>query len=163
MIVQDPCHLRHVQRAHEPSRALLATSPTSSSSTTTGLCCGAGGAYSALQPELAGQIRDRKVGSIEPRSGASAADVVASANPGCSMHLAAVLAAMAWSSATPSTSSPTRSAFRAGLTGRHAMGDYEAFADRLEAVAADLDDMAFDRLREAVADGELTRPRTTRS
>ena len=38
------------------------------------------------------------------------------------------------------------------------MGDYEAFADRLEAVAADLDDMAFDRLRAAVADGELTRP-----
>ncbi len=31
-------------------------------------------------------------------------------------------------------------------------------ADRLEAVAADLDDHAFDRLREAVADGELQRP-----
>lgn len=30
--------------------------------------------------------------------------------------------------------------------------------DRLEAIAADLDEIAFDRLREAVADGEVTRP-----
>ncbi len=49
-----------------------------------GLCCGAGGAYSVLQPELAGQIRDRKVAAID----AVTPDVVASANPGCSMHLA---------------------------------------------------------------------------
>lgn len=38
-------------------------------------------------------------------------------------------------------------------------GEYGVFADRLEAVAADLDEVAFDRLREAVADGELERPR----
>ncbi len=38
------------------------------------------------------------------------------------------------------------------------MGEYAAFADRREAVATDLDDVAFDRLREAVADGELARP-----
>lgn len=37
-------------------------------------------------------------------------------------------------------------------------GEYAAFAERLAAVAADLDDLAFDRLREAVADGEATRP-----
>ena len=30
-----------------------------------GLCCGAGGAYSVLQPELAGLIRDRKVSVID--------------------------------------------------------------------------------------------------
>ena len=29
-----------------------------------GLCCGAGGAYSALQPELAGRIRERKVAAL---------------------------------------------------------------------------------------------------
>ena len=44
-----------------------------------GLCCGAGGAYATVQPELAGAIRDRKLAAIE-RSGAT---VVASANPGC--------------------------------------------------------------------------------
>jgi len=50
-----------------------------------GLCCGAGGIYSILQPELASAIRDRKQGAIER----AAADVVVSANPGCSLHLAA--------------------------------------------------------------------------
>ena len=54
-----------------------------------GLCCGAGGAYSALQPELAGDIRDRKVAAIDRARRISGAEVVASANPGCSMHLAA--------------------------------------------------------------------------
>ncbi len=38
------------------------------------------------------------------------------------------------------------------------MGDYDGLVDRLESVAAEIDEMAFDRLREAVADGELSRP-----
>lgn len=37
-------------------------------------------------------------------------------------------------------------------------GDYGTLVERLESVAADLDEMAFDRLREAVADGEVARP-----
>ena len=37
-------------------------------------------------------------------------------------------------------------------------GDYGGLIDRLESVAADLDEIAFDRLREAVADGEISRP-----
>jgi hypothetical protein len=37
-------------------------------------------------------------------------------------------------------------------------GEYAAFVERLDAIAADLDEIAFDRLREAVADGEVTRP-----
>ncbi len=36
--------------------------------------------------------------------------------------------------------------------------EYATFIERLEAIAADLDEMAFDRLREAVADGEVARP-----
>ncbi len=42
------------------------------------------------------------------------------------------------------------------------MGDgrYASLADRLESVAADIDDMAFDDLREAVADGDVVRPVT---
>jgi hypothetical protein len=35
---------------------------------------------------------------------------------------------------------------------------YGNLVERLESIAADLDEMAFDRLREAVADGEVTRP-----
>ena len=38
------------------------------------------------------------------------------------------------------------------------MSDYATLVERLESVAADLDEMAFDRLREAVADGEVARP-----
>ncbi len=37
-------------------------------------------------------------------------------------------------------------------------GEYDEFVQRLESLAADLDEVAFDRLREAVADGEVTRP-----
>jgi glycolate oxidase iron-sulfur subunit len=83
--VQDPCHLRHVQRAHLPVRTVLERVADVVELDDDGLCCGAGGAYSTLQPELAGEIRDRKLAAIE-RSGAA---VVASANPGCALHLAA--------------------------------------------------------------------------
>ena len=84
--IQDPCHLRHVQRVHLATRAVLAPCVRELVELDDdGLCCGAGGAYSVFQPELADQIRARKLGSIER----AAPDVVASANPGCSMHLAA--------------------------------------------------------------------------
>lgn len=89
IIVQDPCHLRHVQRAHLPVRAVLGRYADIVELDDDGLCCGAGGAYSALQPSLAGDIRDRKLQAIGRASAVSGATVVASANPGCSMHLAA--------------------------------------------------------------------------
>lgn len=38
------------------------------------------------------------------------------------------------------------------------MGDYASLIERLQSIADDLDEMAFDRLREAVADGEVARP-----
>ena len=84
--VQDPCHLRHVQRVHLGTRTVLAPYVRELVELDDdGLCCGAGGAYSVFHADLADQIRTRKLGSIER----AAADVVASANPGCSMHLAA--------------------------------------------------------------------------
>lgn len=82
--VQDPCHLRHVQKAHLPVRTVLAPYADLVELDDEGLCCGAGGAYSSLQPELAVAIRERKLASI----GRSGAPLVASANPGCAMHLA---------------------------------------------------------------------------
>ena len=91
VIVQDPCHLRHVQRAHEPVRTLLRHVADVVELDDDGLCCGAGGAYAALQPSLAGEIRERKVASIGRAVERSGAVAVASANPGCSMHLGAVL------------------------------------------------------------------------
>jgi glycolate oxidase iron-sulfur subunit len=83
--VQDPCHLRHVQRLQDPVRTVLRILGPVVELDDDGLCCGAGGAYSVVEPQLARAIRDRKVGSIV-RSGAS---IVASANPGCAMHLSA--------------------------------------------------------------------------
>ncbi len=84
--VQDPCHLRHVQRAHLPVRAVLAPHVREVVELDDdGLCCGAGGAYSVLEPELAGKVRDRKREAIDR----ARPDVVASANPGCLLHLAA--------------------------------------------------------------------------
>jgi len=84
--VQDPCHLRHVQRAHLPTRAVLAPFVRELVELDDdGLCCGAGGAYAFFERERARAIRGRKLASIER----AAPDVVASANPGCSLHLAA--------------------------------------------------------------------------
>lgn len=84
--IQDPCHLRHVQRVHEATRTLLTPFVAEVVELADdGLCCGAGGAYSLLEPALANEIRDRKLSAIA----AVAPDVVASANPGCAMHLAA--------------------------------------------------------------------------
>jgi len=89
IIVQDPCHLRHVQKAHLPVRTVLGRYADIVELDDDGLCCGAGGAFSALQPQLAGEIRDRKLQAIGRATVASGATVVASANPGCSMHLSA--------------------------------------------------------------------------
>ena len=92
VLVQDPCHLRHVQRIDTPVRTLLGHVADVVELDDDGLCCGAGGAYSALQPELASDIRDRKLASIDRAVAKGPVNVLASANPGCSMHLAAALA-----------------------------------------------------------------------
>ena len=84
--VQDPCHLRHVQGAHAAVRTVLAPFVQEIVELDDeGLCCGAGGAYSLTHPGLAADIRDRKTAAIER----VAPDEVASANPGCSLHLSA--------------------------------------------------------------------------
>lgn len=87
VVVQDPCHLRHVQRAEAGVRAVLERAYRLADPDDDGLCCGAGGAYAALQPRLAGTIRDRKVAALRRAGGLE--PLVASANPGCVMHLRA--------------------------------------------------------------------------
>jgi len=86
VVIQDPCHLRHVQKAHLAVRSILAPVAHLIELDDDGLCCGAGGAYSVVEPELAGQIRDRKVRNILAKS-PTAKTLVASANPGCLMYL----------------------------------------------------------------------------
>ena len=43
------------------------------------------------------------------------------------------------------------------------MWDYRDLIARIEAINAEIDDMAFDQLREASADGEIARPHRTAS
>jgi glycolate oxidase iron-sulfur subunit len=83
--VQDPCHLRHVQRREASVRVVLERYGELVELDDEGRCCGAGGAFSVLEPELAGRIRTQKVAVIA----ATTPDVVASANPGCGLWLAA--------------------------------------------------------------------------
>ena len=48
------------------------------------LCCGSAGTYNLLQPEIAGQLRDRKVANIE----STAPQVIAAGNIGCMTQIA---------------------------------------------------------------------------
>jgi glycolate oxidase iron-sulfur subunit len=100
-VVQDPCHLRHVQHAEAAVRRVLAPAYTLIDTADDGLCCGAGGAYAVVERAQAGEIRNRKVAAIRAAARGSnrganrgAGDagrgpLVVSANPGCAMHLAA--------------------------------------------------------------------------
>jgi glycolate oxidase iron-sulfur subunit len=83
--IQDPCHLRHVQKAHLPVRTVLAPFADCVELDDDGRCCGAGGSYQITQPELAEEIRAQKI-TVIAKTGAP---LVASANPGCSLWLEA--------------------------------------------------------------------------
>ncbi len=47
------------------------------------LCCGSAGTYSVLQPKIAYELRDRKLGNLQDMK----PEVIVSANIGCIMHL----------------------------------------------------------------------------
>jgi glycolate oxidase iron-sulfur subunit len=86
----DPCHLAHAQRIREQPRELLRTIP--------GLelaeipdgdqCCGSAGVYNLLEPESAAEIGARKVDNVL----SVRADVLASANPGCTLQIQSIVA-----------------------------------------------------------------------
>jgi Fe-S oxidoreductase len=82
---QDPCHLAHAQRITAPPRAILKAIPGLElvEMEQASMCCGGAGIYSMVQPELSGQILERKLDYIA----ATGAEVVATANPGCMMQL----------------------------------------------------------------------------
>jgi glycolate oxidase iron-sulfur subunit len=51
------------------------------------LCCGSAGTYSVLNPELAYQLRDRKLGNLNSTFDGAEPDLIVSANMGCISHL----------------------------------------------------------------------------
>jgi glycolate oxidase iron-sulfur subunit len=85
----EACHLAHAQRIREQPRALLRGIP--------GVevveiprgdeCCGSAGVYNVLEPSSAEEIGNRKVDNVLT----VAADVLASANPGCTLQIGSLL------------------------------------------------------------------------
>ena len=87
--VQDPCHLRHVQRITSEPRAILAAAGLRTVEIDpAGQCCGAAGIYSVLEPELSSQLGRSKAEQIRT----AGSTVVSSANPGCEIQLRTHLA-----------------------------------------------------------------------
>jgi glycolate oxidase iron-sulfur subunit len=88
--IQDPCHLRHAQRIVAAPRDIVrAAGYTPVEIDPDGLCCGAAGVYSVLQPGFSAQLGARKAEQVK----GAATELVASANPGCEMQLRAFLGA----------------------------------------------------------------------
>ena len=74
------CSMQHGQRLRAPPKALLQAAGFQVAEIPEGhICCGSAGTYNLLQPEIAGQLRDRKVRNIESLSPAA----VATGNIGC--------------------------------------------------------------------------------
>lgn len=88
VVVQDPCHLRHVQKSHRVVHELLKLCYDVIEIPDDGLCCGAGGAFSIIEPKMALQVRARKEQAIRAAVNLNETWSVASANPGCLGFLA---------------------------------------------------------------------------
>jgi glycolate dehydrogenase iron-sulfur subunit len=84
---QDACHLAHAQRIRQAPRTLLASIPGVEllPIAESDVCCGSAGIYNLVEPETARQLGDRKAACLT----AVKPDVVASANPGCTLQIAA--------------------------------------------------------------------------
>jgi glycolate oxidase iron-sulfur subunit len=85
-----PCTLQHGQKLGGAVEALLdnwlpVTGGQRVAFAESHLCCGSAGTYSVLQPELSGQLRERKLGQIAEGQ----PDLILSANIGCITHLQA--------------------------------------------------------------------------
>jgi glycolate oxidase iron-sulfur subunit len=86
---QEPCHLVHAQRIAEAPRRLLRKIPGLQlrEMEESALCCGSAGIYNLTQPEMAQRLAKRKAANVI----AAEPNVVATANPGCALQVAAAL------------------------------------------------------------------------
>lgn len=87
--VDHPCHLVHGQRLSDPPARVLAAigGVQAADLPDAAQCCGSAGLYSLAQPELSLRILAPKLSGVA----ASGAEVVATGNPGCMMHIGAGL------------------------------------------------------------------------
>jgi len=79
------CSLQHGQKFHALAPGLLRNAGFTVLEVPEGhICCGSAGTYSMLQPEMSGQLRDRKARNIESVK----PDVIATGNIGCITQIA---------------------------------------------------------------------------
>lgn len=79
------CSLQHGQSLRTgPQRLLQGAGFTVLEPAEGHICCGSAGTYNLLQPQIAGQLRERKVGALE----AVRPDVIATGNIGCLTQIA---------------------------------------------------------------------------
>jgi len=84
LAVHTPCTLQHALKLNGATEALLGRLGYELCEVNEGhLCCGSAGTYSILQPELSGQLRERKLRALT----ADHPDLIVTANIGCLMHL----------------------------------------------------------------------------
>jgi len=81
------CHLLYGQHAADASREILQQISGLRFVALEGSerCCGAAGIYNLMQPELSGEVLREKLKNVA----ATNADVLATGNPGCQMHIGA--------------------------------------------------------------------------
>ncbi|GAC1618887.1 MAG: heterodisulfide reductase-related iron-sulfur binding cluster [Vulcanimicrobiaceae bacterium] len=86
----DACHLAHAQRIREEPRAILRRIPELElvEIPQGDQCCGSAGTYNLFEPEAAAEIGERKVDNVLT----VVPDVLASANPGCTLQITSLLA-----------------------------------------------------------------------
>jgi glycolate oxidase iron-sulfur subunit len=86
----DACHLAHAQGVRQPPRDLLRSIPGVDilPFAEQEICCGSAGIYNLVEPDAARELGDRKAGHID----AVNPDVIATANPGCTLQMRAAAA-----------------------------------------------------------------------
>jgi len=85
----DACHLGHAQRITAQPRSLLSGVPGLElvAITDGATCCGSAGIYNLVQPDAAAELGARKARNVA----ATCAELLVSANPGCSLQIAQAL------------------------------------------------------------------------
>jgi glycolate oxidase iron-sulfur subunit len=85
LVFHPPCSLQHGQKLKGGVEQHLGAMGFSirTANNESHLCCGSAGTFSVLNPDLAYQLRDRKLGHL----GAQPSEVIVSANMGCITHL----------------------------------------------------------------------------
>jgi len=85
----DACHLAHAQGIRSQPRELLRGIPelTVREVPDAAICCGSAGTYNIFQPEAARDLGDLKAEAVA----STGAELLVSANPGCTMQIAAAM------------------------------------------------------------------------